>query len=419
MALTQPVHFDVSTVTFSNDATAKTSKRTKQRSSVPISSSHKTIRSLPITTFGIVIYHQNRMGALNSKVSPSVESIKQQENGTQQDPRSPTLHINRSPISQEVCIAVSFYFASTMANDINLLFQQAGVSRSSITKVKDLTPALTEPSDHTLRTPYSHLLPKRFQSIIDPRSPSTFNRTPIVLDPETGADCSLTNVVSSLEYEELHSGPEEDMQDASFKDCDPPLPEICNLQIEYDESVPFVEVAVDEKEVTIFEDAEVAPFAGSDPRSPCIAVARTPMVLVKEEEEEEAVPEPNNQQQVANLAALPTDLKATVERQERTPKQEIQDSENRGEQTPKKGKLTPSGGSIKSGNRTPLGCVTNIGAVSNNIRKMALIGQIKQSMVMVADEQKLIPRGGNTGSAELSTSAKQTNRSRIPKLRMS
>uniref|UniRef100_A0A182K8R8 Uncharacterized protein n=1 Tax=Anopheles christyi TaxID=43041 RepID=A0A182K8R8_9DIPT len=333
------------------------------------------------------------MGALNSKVSPTADNTTEHDTGLQ-DPRSPTLHINRSPISQE----------------------QAGVSRSSITKGKDLTAALhDEPIDHTLRTPYSHLLPKRFQSIIDPRSPSTFNRTPIVLDPEMVADCSLTNVVSSLECEQLNNGPYEDIEDASFKDCDPQLPEMCNLQIEYDESVPIIDTPTDEKEVTIFEDAVVTPFAGSDPRSPCIAVARTPMVLVKQDEEEAAI-EPQNQQQVANLEVLSTDLKAEVEKQERTPKQGMSDSENRGEQTPKKGKLTPGSG-FKSGNRTPLGCVTNIGTVSNNIRKMALIGQIKQSMV-VADEQKLIPRNGNTGSAEL-TAVKQTNRSRIPKLRMS
>uniref|UniRef100_A0A182PB66 Uncharacterized protein n=1 Tax=Anopheles epiroticus TaxID=199890 RepID=A0A182PB66_9DIPT len=337
------------------------------------------------------------MGSLNSKVTPTAGGKSDQENGQYLNPRSPTLHINRSPISTE----------------------QAGVSRSSVTKVKDLTAALTETSDHTLRTPYSHLLPKRFQSIVDPRSPSTFDRTPIVFYPDTSVDCSLTNVVSSLQYEELTNEPDADVQDESFKDCDPEIPEMCNLQIENDESEPILETPGDEKEVTIFEDAEVTPFAGNDPRSPCIAIARTPMVLVKQdEEEEEPVKEQHNQAQVANLEALQADLKAEVKKQEHTPKQGIQDCHGRGEQTPKKDKQTPTSG-IKAGNRTPLGCVTNIGTGPQNIRKMALIGQIKQGTV-ITDEQKLISRvGGNTGSAGLNTSGKQTNRSRIPKLRMS
>uniref|UniRef100_A0A182N7V0 Uncharacterized protein n=1 Tax=Anopheles dirus TaxID=7168 RepID=A0A182N7V0_9DIPT len=332
------------------------------------------------------------MGSLNSKVSPSGESTLEQSNGPFLDPRSPTLHINRSPISQE-----------------------GSVSRTSITKVKDLTTVLTEPAEHSLHTP-NHLLPKRFQSIIDPRSPSTFTRTPLVVEPEEVADCSLTNVVSSLQYEECSIAHEADNQDASFKDCDDgtEVPDLCDLRIEYDAKAPIVVPATDEKEITIFEDADVVPCPGIDPRSPSIAIARTPMVLVARDEEDE-----DPEAQVAALQTQEEDPKAKVEKQQRTPQQDNMPMDNRnlrGEQTPKKDKLTPN--SIRAGNRTPLGCMTNIGSATNNIRKMALIGQIKQGMV--TDEQKLLPRGGNTGSAELSTSAKQTNRnSRIPKLRMS
>uniref|UniRef100_A0A182ML07 Uncharacterized protein n=1 Tax=Anopheles culicifacies TaxID=139723 RepID=A0A182ML07_9DIPT len=189
------------------------------------------------------------------------------------------------------------------------------------------------------------------------------------------------------------------------------MPDLCNLQIEYDEAAPIIETMTDAKEITIFEDAEVIPFTGNDPRSPSIAIARTPMVLVKHEDDEGAYKQ-NNEVQVANLEAIEGNLKAEAEKQQKTPQQGIQDNQNSGEQTPKKDKLTP-----RTGNRTPLGCMTNIGTVSNNIRKMALIGQTKQSML--ADEQKLLPRNGNMGSAELNASAKQTSRSRIPKLRMS
>uniref|UniRef100_A0A182R2M4 Uncharacterized protein n=1 Tax=Anopheles funestus TaxID=62324 RepID=A0A182R2M4_ANOFN len=327
------------------------------------------------------------MGSLNSKVSPSAESTSAQDHEPYLDPRSPTLYINRSPISQET-----------------------DVSRTSITKAKDLTSVLTEPCAYALQTP-SNLLPKRFQSIIDPRSPSTFNRTPLVLAPEDAGDCSLTNVVSSLSYEECNSAMVEDNKDASFKDCIPQMPDLCNLQIEYDETAPIIETMTDVKEITIFEDAEVIPFTGNDPRSPSIAIARTPMVLAKQDNDEQAKNQAHGLQ-VADLQALEGDLKAEVEKQQHTPQQGMQDNHNRGEQTPKKDKLTP-----RTGNRTPLGCVTNIGTVSNNIRKMALIGQTKQ--IMVADDQKLLPRSGNMGSAELNASSKQNNRSRIPKLRMS
>uniref|UniRef100_A0A182SW94 Uncharacterized protein n=1 Tax=Anopheles maculatus TaxID=74869 RepID=A0A182SW94_9DIPT len=333
------------------------------------------------------------MGSLNSKISPSSESILEQSIDANSDPRSPTLFINRSPISQE----------------------HAGVSRASITKVKDLTSVLAEPSANVLQTP-CNLLPKRFQSIIDPRSPSTFNRTPLVVQPEEVADCSLTNVVSSLQYEECINAPEEEENpEASFKDCDSQMPDLCNLQIEYDETAPIIDTPTNVKEITIFEDADVVTFTGNDPRSPSIAIARTPMVLVKHDDDgEEKAPKQNNAPQVAaELQALEGDIKAKVEKQQRTPQQQgTQDSLTRGEQTPKKDKLTPA--AIRAGNRTPLGCMTNIGTVSNNIRKMALVGQIKQS-ILVADEQKLLPRSNeNAGSAE-----KQTNRSRIPKLRMS
>ncbi|XP_053665939.1 uncharacterized protein LOC128715081 [Anopheles marshallii] len=329
------------------------------------------------------------MGSLNSKVSPSGENTPPSDHEPYLDPRSPTLYINRSPITQE---------------------QTDVPPNASITRGKDLTSVLTEPSAYALQTP-NNLLPKRFQSIIDPRSPSTFNRTPLVIAPEDVANCSLTNVVSSLSYEVCHNALEEDSKDASFKDCDSQMPDLCNLQIEYDETAPIIEATTDAKEITIFEDAEVIPFVGNDPRSPSIAIARTPMVLPKHGNDEEATKQ-HNELQVENLHALEGDLKAEVAKQQHTPQQDPQENHNRGEQTPKKGKLTP-----RTGNRTPLGCMTNIGTVSNNIRKMALIGQTKQNMI--TDEQKLLPRNGNIGSAELNASAKQTNRSRIPKLRMS
>uniref|UniRef100_A0A182QV52 Uncharacterized protein n=1 Tax=Anopheles farauti TaxID=69004 RepID=A0A182QV52_9DIPT len=333
------------------------------------------------------------MGSLNSKVSSSSANIQEQDNGMFLDPRSPTLHINRSPISQE-----------------------GRATYASISKVKDLTSVLTEPAGDSLHTP-NHLLPKRFQSIIDPRSPSTFTRTPLIVDPESVADCSLTNVVSSLQYGECSIvQPESDNLDGSYKDCDYELevPDLNDLRIEYDDTEPIIEPQRDEKEHTIFEDAEMVPCAGIDPRSPSIAIARTPMVLRDDEDEEE-----ETVQVAALLQASEGELKVKVEKQQRTPQQDNTPVVSRyplDELTPKKEKLTPV--SVRYGNRTPLGCMTNTGSATNNIRKMALIGQIKQCMV--ADEQKLLPRGGNTDSAELSISTKQSNRnSRIPKLRMS
>ncbi|XP_053676730.1 uncharacterized protein LOC128726910 [Anopheles nili] len=330
------------------------------------------------------------MGSLHSKVSPSRENSLEKGNELFVDPRSPTLNINRSPIVQEVSWS----------------------NYASITKVKDLTATLTNPNTDSMQTP-AHHLPKRFQSIIDPRSPSTFTRTPLIVDPEQEADCSLTNVVSSLQYEECSVLQEVDNVDASFKDCDPQMLDICNLQIEYDESEPIIQSLTDPKEVTIFEDAQVVPFAGIDPRSPNIAIARTPMMLVELNYDEHSQ---DHSGQVAVVLGFEENTKEKVEKLEQIPHQErVEDNRTqREDETPKKDKLTTAG--YKSGNRTPLGCVTNI-ATPNNIRKMALIGQIKQSMAV--DEQKLLSRSGNFGSAELNTSAKQTNRSRIPKLRLS
>ncbi|ETN57942.1 hypothetical protein AND_010489 [Anopheles darlingi] len=346
------------------------------------------------------------MGSFNSKVSPSNDKIRNAEQGEEPttDPRSPTLHINRSPISPE-----------------------GGVSRASITKVKDLTLMLTEteePMATSLQTPTLNQLPKRFQSIIDPRSPSTFTRTPLLVDTQSVTlDCSnLTNVVSTLQYDEDHG-------EASFKDCDTEgLPvNICSLQIEHDddESAPILEEPTDPNEVTVFEDAEVVPFAGIDPRSPSIAIARTPMVLGKDEGDDRTE---MKREAMMEQVAKEEDMKRNVEGQEHTPKQnDLQQQEQpqgdeagRGEPTtPKKDKQSPSSGGLKAGARTPLGCVTNIGAAGNNIRRLALMGQLKQKSI-ATDEQKLIARSPNTGSAEsVNSAAKHVNRSRIPKLRLS
>ncbi|KFB48762.1 hypothetical protein ZHAS_00016769 [Anopheles sinensis] len=327
------------------------------------------------------------MGSLNSKISPStiLPAVEQGE-GPFIDPRSPTLNINRSPIHQEGI-----------------------VTRATITKGKNLATELTEtdPSPH-LQTPIN-LLPKRFQSIIDPRSPSTFTRTPLVVDPASPAtdsnDSSLTTVVSSLAYEDHSIIQEEDNMDASFKDCESQLPEICNLQIEYDDSAPIIEPTGEACEDTAFEDALVVPFAGNDPRSPSIAIARTPMILVHDDAEGD---EANNKQQVESVLGH---TKEATESQHCTPQQGIQDSAVRGEQTPKKDNVTP-----KAGSRTPLGCVTNTGGISH-IRKIALMGQMKKTIGN--DEQKLLARTGNSGSAESNVSSKNINRSRIPKLRLS
>ncbi|XP_058121679.1 uncharacterized protein LOC131281177 [Anopheles ziemanni] len=328
------------------------------------------------------------MGALNSKISPSSEILPtiEQGEGPFIDPRSPTLNINRSPIHQQEGIA----------------------TRATITKGKNLATELTEmdPSFH-LHTPIN-LLPKRFQSIIDPRSPSTFTRTPLVVDPASPAidsnDSSLTTVVSSLAYEDSIIQ-EEDNMDASFKDCESQLPGICNLQIEYDDSAPIIEPKDEANEDTVFEDALVVPFAGYDPRSPSIAIARTPMVLVHDDAETD---EANNEQQVESVLKLTAHTKEITESQQCTPPQGIQGSAVRGEQTPKKDNITP-----KAGNRTPLGCVTNTGG----IRKIALLGQMKKTIG--SDEQKLLSLTSNSSSAESNVSSKNINRSRIPKLRLS
>ncbi|XP_058067197.1 uncharacterized protein LOC131216661 [Anopheles bellator] len=324
------------------------------------------------------------MGSFHSKILPSSDNVPIADQCVElsTDPRSPTLNINRSPINSETVI-----------------------SCAPVTKVKDLTTVLT---DHgVLQTP-NNLLPKRFQSIIDPRSPSTFDRTPLVVDTDSAmTDCSLTNVVSSLQFDEASLVAQEDTGDASFKDCDSEmLPNFCNLQIECDEKTPILEER-NPNEVTVFEDAEVIPYAGNDPRSPCIAIARTPMVLGKEDEESA------QQTQVKSGDLTEEELKRVVENQQRTPKHPIQDSSRQGDQTPKKDKLSAA---KAGGARTPLGCMTNTGA-GTNIRKLALIGHMKQSIA--TDEQKLITRSPNIGSAETMAGAKHISRSRIPKLRLS
>lgn len=266
---------------------------------------------------------------------PAVE----QGNGPFIDPRSPTLNINRSPIGQE-----------------------GVVTRASITKVKNLSAELMEAeATSTLQTP-NNLLPKRFQSIVDPRSPCTFTRTPLVVDPYTPIagrnDCSLTTVVSSLEYEDSTNVYEKENLDASFKDCESQLPPLYNLQIEYDESAPIIE-PTDEKDDSMFEDAEVIPSLGTDPRSPSIAIVRTPVVFVQDDDDETVKEQAD--QQVEHVVGLTGHTKEVTDSQQRTPQQGIEDSKQ-GEQTPKKDKLTPN--ALKAGSRTPLGCMTNTGAIS-------------------------------------------------------
>lgn len=175
------------------------------------------------------------------------------------DPRSPTFNINRSPIGIETVL-----------------------DKPSITKVRDLTADLTEILDHA-QTPDRFATSDKLQSALDPRSPSLFLRTPLVLNDSDASNRSLRG--SSVEYEEIDCDGE-----LSFKDCTATdISEVLSVgptdgtsgSIFSNDTSLNTELKAD-----IDNIIQKLYDAGSlkDPRSPSVDIQRTPIVFQEKQE---------------------------------------------------------------------------------------------------------------------------------------
>ncbi|XP_055534913.1 uncharacterized protein LOC129724227 [Wyeomyia smithii] len=319
------------------------------------------------------------MGVFHSKVAPTETSSHQ---WNLSDPRSLTVNINRSPIGAT-----------------NEIIQD----KSSITKVRDLTSDLTEILDN-VQTPTA----EKLQSVVDPRSPSFFLRTPLILNETDASNISLQG--SSIEYEEISCQDELSISDKSlsFKECEESLTKI----------IVSPTPTSTEEAGSIFSDtslntelkAEIDGIiqglydAGKDPRSPSIQIQRTPIVFEEDSKPEESKIEdksPDKQSEIKQ--EVQTTAMLTI----------IPQSENPSMATPKKDKVPQSTtGSVTQQQRTPLGCVTNVKTPvaangSSALRKTALLGHMKQNILATGDSAGAVV--GNRRSL---------SRSKIPTLRM-
>ncbi|XP_058461513.1 uncharacterized protein LOC131436673 isoform X1 [Malaya genurostris] len=312
-----------------------------------------------------------RMGLFHSKVSPKNKPDTQLNI---LDPRSPTVNINRSPIGLEC------------AQDI-----------PSITKMRDLTTDLTEILDN-VQTP-DRVMGEKLQSIFDPRSPSLFVRTPLILDETNASTVSLKGV--SLEYEEISC--EEELsfgeKSLSFKECED-IPIITITAPDEEASSLFSDISLNtELKTEIDSIIQKLYDAGKDPRSPSTQIHRTPIVFEEtdthSEENEDNKPDVQKEKREDNSNTQQTNIyqeetRVTVE-------------------TPKKEKMLNNKSSGNATQRTPLGCVTNVKTPVNGaseLRKTALLGQMKQNAATLG------------GSAELAHGRRSLPRSKIPTLRM-
>lgn len=286
------------------------------------------------------------------------------------DPRSPTFNINRSPIGIETVL-----------------------DKPSITKVRDLTADLTEILDHA-QTPDRFATSDKLQSALDPRSPSLFLRTPLVLNDSDASNRSLRG--SSVEYEEIDCDGE-----LSFKDCTATdISEVLSVgptdgtsgSIFSNDTSLNTELKAD-----IDNIIQKLYDAGSlkDPRSPSVDIQRTPIVFQEKQEpinddedqteiqtkEEKGVEQPSAQVPQQDIIkedeTKTTTTKLTIVHQDEnttTPLMSITPKRNKSDLSARKTAL--------GGPRTPLGCVTNVQPLSNStggnnvLRKTALIGSM-------------------------------------------
>ncbi|EDS37716.1 conserved hypothetical protein [Culex quinquefasciatus] len=310
------------------------------------------------------------MGIFHSKIAPSAIKVPEQPlNNQLQDPRSPTVNINRSPIG----------IAEILEKPI-------------ITKVRDLTADLTEILDNT-QTPIrpENAASSKLQSLLDPRSPSSFDRTPLMLSSAGGQhdESNASNVGlcgTSLEYEEISC------DEGTFSEVDAVVTETPSL---FSDISLNTELKADiECIIQGLHDA-----SGKDPRSPSINIQRTPIVFEEKDTNEEKQEEDQKQREEAETSQTAQDKS--------TPIVILQD-ENvvAAAVTPVKEKLERL--AINSAPRTPLGCVTNVKKTPANMRKTALFGQMKQNNATAIG-----------GSAEIvAKKPLQTRISKIPTLRM-
>lgn len=308
------------------------------------------------------------MGIFHSKIAPAAIKVPEQLLNNLQDPRSPTVNINRSPIGTVETI-----------------------DKPTITKVRDLTADLTEILDNTQTPVRPESATSKLQSLLDPRSPSSFDRTPLILAASAGGQHDESNASNvglcgtSLEYEEISC------DEGTFNEMDTVVSETPSL---FSDISLNTELKADiECIIQGLHDA-----SGKDPRSPSINIQRTPIVFEEKDTNEDG--EEDKKQQQAEEEKQATQDKST-------PIVILQDENTTAVVTPVKEKLERL--SINSAPRTPLGCVTNVKKTPANMRKTALFGHMKQNATAIG------------GSAEIAAVAKkplQTRTSKIPTLRM-
>lgn len=341
------------------------------------------------------------MGIFHSKIAPIDESNDLFNKSV--DPRSPTENINRSPISP--------------------IGAETVPEKPTISKIRDLTAELTEILDNT-QTP-DRAGSGNLQCFLDPRSPGTFLRTPLVLDESDASNISLRG--SSVEYEEIDS----EEGELSFQDCSANIstsPAVMDSTVEASGSI-FSDTSLSTQLKADIESIvqKLYDTGSKDPRSPSVAILRTPIVLEDSQEcaneEQIETPVETKQLPVPQLETVEdavhedekiTTIRVTVVLQDEnktTPSSVT---------TPKREKSDLSAGKVSGGNvgpRTPLGCVTNVKTTTtlastfaggNDMRKTALLGQMMQGSATM----------GLSSSAELIPGKKVQPRSKIPTFRM-
>lgn len=310
------------------------------------------------------------MGIFHSKIAPAQIKVSQDL----QDPRSPTVNINRSPIGNVETF-----------------------DKPTITKVRDLTADLTEILDNT-QTPVRPEPSSKLQSLLDPRSPGSFDRTPLVLpgglqnqhDESNASNVGLCG--TSLEYEEI-SCDEATLGEVSAVVSETPSLFSSDISLNA-ELKADIECIIQ----GLHHDA-----SGKDPRSPSINIQRTPIVFEEKDTLEE--------DQLQEATDEKDEKEAQKPSQDKTIPIVILQDENASTPavTPIKEKLERL--TVNSAPRTPLGCVTNVKKTpaAQNMRKTALFGQMKQNNAATT-----------VASAEIVTKkpALQTRTSKIPTLRM-